>query len=91
VGSSEEINNFEHLFLDSIGLFRSEFIYLDRQSSPTLEDQKKVLSELSKKFKGNNCLQNTGYWWRQTGKVFKFTRRGKSIFRSQGNKVISRE
>ena len=52
VGSSEEINNFEHLFLDSIGLFRSEFIYLDRQSSPTLEDQKKVLSELSKKFKG---------------------------------------
>jgi phosphotransferase system enzyme I (PtsI) len=52
VGSSEEINNFEHLFLDSIGLFRSEFIYLDRQSSPTLEDQKKVLSELSEKFKG---------------------------------------
>ena len=52
VGSSEEINNFEHLFLDSIGLFRSEFIYLDRQGSPTLEDQKKVLSELSEKFKG---------------------------------------
>ena len=52
VGSSEEINNFEHLFLDSIGLFRSEFIYLDRQSSPTLEDQKKVLAELSEKFKG---------------------------------------
>ena len=52
VGSSEEINNFEHQFLDSIGLFRSEFIYLDRQSTPTLEDQKKVLSELSEKFKG---------------------------------------
>ena len=52
VGSSGEINNFEHLFLDSIGLFRSEFIYLDRQSSPTLEDQKKVLAELSEKFKG---------------------------------------
>ena len=52
VGSSEEIDNFEHLFLDSIGLFRSEFIYLDRQNPPTLEDQKKVLSELSEKFKG---------------------------------------
>ena len=52
VGSSGEINNFEHLFLDSIGLFRSEFIYLGRQSSPTLEDQKKVLAELSEKFKG---------------------------------------
>ncbi len=52
VGSSEEINNFEHLFLDSIGLFRSEFIYLDRQITPTLEDQKKVLSELTEKFKG---------------------------------------
>lgn len=52
VGSSEEINNFEHQFLDSIGLFRSEFIYLDRHSTPTLEDQKKVLSELSEKFIG---------------------------------------
>ena len=52
VGSSEEITNFEHLFLDSIGLFRSEFIYLDRQITPTLEDQKKVLSELAEKFKG---------------------------------------
>ncbi len=52
VGSSEEINNFEHLFLDSIGLFRSEFIYLDRQITPTLEDQKKVLSKLTEKFKG---------------------------------------
>jgi len=51
VGSSEEINNFEHLFLDSIGLFRSEFIYLDRQSSPTLEDQKKYYPNFQKNLK----------------------------------------
>ena len=29
VGSNEEINSFDHPFLNSIGLFRSEFIYLD--------------------------------------------------------------
>ena len=30
VGSGEEIESFNHPFLNSIGLFRSEFIYLDR-------------------------------------------------------------
>ncbi len=57
VGSSEEINNFEHLFLDSIGLFRSEFIYLDRQSSPTLEDQKKYYLNFQKNLKAQLYIE----------------------------------
>ena len=52
IGSNEEIENFEHPFLNSIGLFRSEFIYLDRKNKPTLEDQKLILEKIQKKFSG---------------------------------------
>ncbi len=52
IGSSEEINTYNHQFLNSIGLFRSEFIYLDKKSSPNLEEQIKILNNLGKKFSG---------------------------------------
>jgi phosphotransferase system enzyme I (PtsI) len=52
VGSSEEIDSFSHDFLNSIGLFRSEFIYLDRSSVPTTEEQKEILEKIQKKFSG---------------------------------------
>ncbi len=50
VGSNEEIDSFNHPFLDSIGLFRSEFIYLDRSSIPTTDEQKTILEKIQKKF-----------------------------------------
>ncbi len=53
IGSNEEIDRFEHPFLNSIGLFRSEFIYLDRNNIPTVEDQKLILEKIEKKFSGN--------------------------------------
>ena len=52
IGSLEEINAYSHPFLNSIGLFRSEFIYLDNSTIPTLEQQSKVLQEITKKFTG---------------------------------------
>ena len=52
IGSLEEINAFSHPFLNSIGLFRSEFVYLDNSTIPTLEQQSKVLKEITKKFTG---------------------------------------
>ena len=52
IGSLEEVNAFNHQFLNSIGLFRSEFIYLDNSTIPTLEQQSKVLEEITKKFTG---------------------------------------
>ena len=52
IGSLEEINAFKHPFLDSIGLFRSEFIYLDNSTKPTLEQQSSVLKEITQKFTG---------------------------------------
>ena len=52
VGSSEEIESFNHDFLNSIGLFRSEFIYLDRSSIPTVDEQKEILEKIQQKFTG---------------------------------------
>ena len=52
IGSLEEINSFNHSFLNSIGLFRSEFIYLDNTTNPTLEQQSSVLEKITQKFTG---------------------------------------
>ena len=52
VGSGEEIEAFNHPFLNSIGLFRSEFIYLDRSSIPTIEEQRDILEKIQDKFSG---------------------------------------
>ena len=52
IGSLEEIISFNHPFLNSIGLFRSEFIYLDNTSIPTLEEQTRVLEQITQKFTG---------------------------------------
>ena len=52
IGSLEEIVSFNHPFLNSIGLFRSEFIYLDNTTIPTLEEQTRVLEQITQKFSG---------------------------------------
>ena len=52
IGSLEEIISFNHPFLNSIGLFRSEFIYLDNTTIPTLEEQTRVLEQIPQKFTG---------------------------------------
>ena len=52
IGSLEEIISFNHPFLNSIGLFRSEFIYLDNTTIPTLEEQTRVLEQITQKFTG---------------------------------------
>ena len=52
IGSLEEIITFNHPFLNSIGLFRSEFIYLDNTTIPTLEEQTEVLEQITQKFNG---------------------------------------
>ena len=52
IGSLEEIISFNHPFLNSIGLFRSEFMYLDNTTIPTLEEQTRVLEQITQKFTG---------------------------------------
>ena len=52
VGSHEEIQSFNSEVLDSVGLFRSEFIFLDSKKPPSLDEQIEVNNQLSKKFSG---------------------------------------
>jgi len=52
IGSSEEIDQFNSEVLESIGLFRSEFIFLDSKEPPSLDQQISVNNKLSKKFSG---------------------------------------
>ena len=52
IGSNEEINQFNSEVLESIGLFRSEFIFLDSKEPPSLDQQISVNNQLSKKFSG---------------------------------------
>ena len=50
IGTDEEINEFSDNLIESVGLFRSEFIYIDKSSKPSLEDQIKINEKLSSKF-----------------------------------------
>ena len=52
IGSNEEIDQFNSEVLESIGLFRSEFIFLDSKEPPSLDQQISVNNKLSKKFSG---------------------------------------
>ena len=52
VGSHKEIQSFNSEVLDSVGLFRSEFIFLDSKKPPSLDEQIEVNNQLSKKFSG---------------------------------------
>ena len=50
IGSSEEIDAFDDDRIKSVGLFRSEFVYIDRSSKPTLKEQIEINNELNTKF-----------------------------------------
>ena len=57
IGSNEEIDQFSDDLIQSVGLFRSEFIYIDKLSKPSLEDQIKVNEKLSSKFTNENVFR----------------------------------
>ncbi len=50
IGSNDEIQAFNDQLIKSVGLFRSEFIYIDKTNKPSLEDQIKINNELASKF-----------------------------------------
>ena len=50
IGSNDEIQAFNDQLIKSVGLFRSEFIYIDKTTKPSLEDQIKINDELDSKF-----------------------------------------
>ena len=50
IGSNEEINAYNDELIKSVGLFRSEFVYIDKSSKPNLEEQIEINNKLSSKF-----------------------------------------
>lgn len=52
IGSIEEIEDFDSDVLDSIGLFRSEFIYFNSKEAPSLKQKIDINNQISKKFSG---------------------------------------
>ena len=50
IGNKEELELFNDKLINSIGLFRSEFVYIDSDSLPTLDKQISINNKLSRKF-----------------------------------------
>jgi len=50
IGNEEELELFDDKLIKSIGLFRSEFIYIDSKTPPTLKEQISINNKLSSKF-----------------------------------------
>ena len=50
IGSNDEIHAFNDELIKSVGLFRSEFVYIDKTTKPTLEEQIKINNELDSRF-----------------------------------------
>ena len=50
IGNEEELELFDDKLIKSIGLFRSEFIYIDSKTPPTLNEQISINNKLSSKF-----------------------------------------
>jgi len=50
IGNKDELELFNDKLINSIGLFRSEFVYIDSDSLPTLDKQISINNKLSRKF-----------------------------------------
>ncbi|WP_165090316.1 phosphoenolpyruvate--protein phosphotransferase [Neisseria yangbaofengii] len=59
IESAEDIKALHNIGADGVGLFRSEFLYLNRENMPSEDEQYEVYSEIVKKLKGKNLTIRT--------------------------------
>ncbi len=59
IESAEDIKAVHNIGADGVGLFRSEFLYLNRENMPSEDEQYEVYSEIVKKLKGKNLTIRT--------------------------------
>lgn len=59
IESAEDIKALHNFGADGVGLFRSEFLYLNRDSMPSEDEQYEVYSAIVKKMKGKNVTIRT--------------------------------
>ena len=59
IESAEDIKALHNFGADGVGLFRSEFLYLNRDTMPTEDEQYEVYAGIIKKLKGKNITIRT--------------------------------
>ncbi|MBP6862339.1 MAG: phosphoenolpyruvate--protein phosphotransferase [Neisseriaceae bacterium] len=59
IESADDIKNVTKSTADGVGLFRTEFLYLNRDSLPTEEEQYETYSQIVKKLKGKPVTMRT--------------------------------
>ncbi|WP_416191428.1 phosphoenolpyruvate--protein phosphotransferase [Neisseria sp. CCUG12390] len=59
IESAEDIKALHNIGADGVGLFRSEFLYLNRENMPSEDEQYEVYSAIVKKLKGKNLTIRT--------------------------------
>ena len=59
IESAEDIKALHNFGADGVGLFRSEFLYLNRDNMPTEDEQYEVYAGIVKKLKGKNITIRT--------------------------------
>ena len=59
VGTKREIEQIDADSVDGVGLFRTEFLFLNRSIEPTIEEQRRYYSELFTKFEGKTVTVRT--------------------------------
>ncbi len=59
VGTKREIEEVISQSCDGVGLFRTEFLYLNRSNEPTVDEQKIYYGELFEKFEGKTVVVRT--------------------------------
>lgn len=59
IESAEDVKQLHNLGADGIGLFRSEFLYLNRDTMPSEDEQYEVYSAIVKKMKGKSVTIRT--------------------------------
>ncbi len=59
IESADDIKNVTKSTADGVGLFRTEFLYLNRDTLPTEEEQYEVYSQILKKLKGKPVTMRT--------------------------------
>ena len=59
IESAEDIKALHNFGADGVGLFRSEFLYLNRDTMPTEDEQYEVYAGIVKKLKGKNITIRT--------------------------------
>ncbi len=59
IESAEDIKALHNIGADGVGLFRSEFLYLNRENMPSEDEQYEVYSGIVKKLKGKNLTIRT--------------------------------